>query len=269
MKPLPADEAEVAALFGPMALPLVRDDAIIYDRDGWYRTLTPSSSTLNANEVLFSNLGPDDIEGQIDEVLAWYRAHGRPTRWSVYPWTRPADLGERLMRRGARPSLTHAFSLSVDHPLADTPGATVEPVYFGAPNYEPFMALLEQGWHLADDEVAFRRHRYRLIATGPQGPLLLFLTRYRGEIAGVSTLILHSGVGYVGEDYILPEFRGHGLFTAATAARMRAAAALGVRFLSGHTLLESTTPIVTRYGMRLHHAYTMYDFDAAPATPGL
>src|SRR5262249_19795941 len=79
---------------------LWRDDTRIVERPGWYQIITPSAPRNTQNEIIFSQLEEKDADGVIDETIATYRACGQATKWSVGPWTRPSDFGERLARRG-------------------------------------------------------------------------------------------------------------------------------------------------------------------------
>lgn len=95
-----------AAVQAPLPRAYVRADTRIIERPGWYQVVTPSASTY-LNEVALSQVDPEDVERVIDETIAVYAAHGVRMKWYVGPQTRPADLGERLRRRGfqSRPSM--------------------------------------------------------------------------------------------------------------------------------------------------------------------
>ncbi|MEK7989974.1 MAG: hypothetical protein VSS52_003115, partial [Thiotrichaceae bacterium] len=72
------------ALHSPLCPRLLRDDAITTIEDGWHWTLTPSSPwAADDNEILFSNLHGQDIDGEIERRIAEYQKHSRPMRWCV------------------------------------------------------------------------------------------------------------------------------------------------------------------------------------------
>src|SRR5689334_19770709 len=85
------------------SFPLLGDLRVI-ERPGWMQIVTPSVTTGALNEVLFSALDERDADAVIDAAIAEYRALGLKFRWSVGPGSAPADLGERLERRGLTPS---------------------------------------------------------------------------------------------------------------------------------------------------------------------
>src|SRR3954468_1392994 len=53
--------------------------------------------------VVYSRLGVDTADDAIDEQIRVFSAEGRAFEWKVYAHDTPADLGERLSRRGFRP----------------------------------------------------------------------------------------------------------------------------------------------------------------------
>src|SRR5215468_2250316 len=75
-------------------------DLSVIERPGWMQIITPSIKTGSLNEVLFSALDADGADAVIDAAIAEYRGLGLKFRWSVGPGSAPADLGERLARRG-------------------------------------------------------------------------------------------------------------------------------------------------------------------------
>jgi hypothetical protein len=71
---------------------IVRDDLIlIYSKD------YPS---LDTNRAFLLRETPEKIEGLIDEVIAYFKEWGLPTTIMVSPACTPADLPQRLLKRG-------------------------------------------------------------------------------------------------------------------------------------------------------------------------
>lgn len=91
--------AVIDAPLGPSAGP---PDERVIERDGWFQRITPSSPGTWHNEVIISRVSDEDAERVIDEVIATYRAIGKPTKWCTGPWTQPSDFDDRLARRGSR-----------------------------------------------------------------------------------------------------------------------------------------------------------------------
>lgn len=64
----------------------------------WRRTQGPFAQERWANRISYVRATPDRAEGIIDEALSFFG--DGPFTWVVGPSTRPADLGNRLRRRG-------------------------------------------------------------------------------------------------------------------------------------------------------------------------
>ena len=101
----------IDAPLGPSASP---SDTRVVERDGWFQRITPSARGSWQNEVLISRVAADDAERVIHEVVAEYRALGKPTKWCIGPWTEPDDFGERLARRGFSSWATRGMGCATD-----------------------------------------------------------------------------------------------------------------------------------------------------------
>ncbi|MCI5149812.1 MAG: hypothetical protein D3916_10585, partial [Candidatus Electrothrix sp. MAN1_4] len=87
MKEYQDDPGYRIALNGPICPKLLRDDTVVINENGWYRTITPSSPwAADDNEILFSNLNEQNTDKKIDAIIAEYQELDRPMRWCVYPW---------------------------------------------------------------------------------------------------------------------------------------------------------------------------------------
>lgn len=106
-----------AAVQAPLARLYVRADTRIVERPGWYQVVTPSARTY-LNEVIVCQLDAADADRVIDETVATYRDLGVRFRWLVAPHTRPADMGERLARRGFEAVPLRAMGIATAAPLA-------------------------------------------------------------------------------------------------------------------------------------------------------
>ncbi|MFN7931654.1 MAG: hypothetical protein U0Y68_27725, partial [Blastocatellia bacterium] len=122
VRPAAVPRALEIALHGPIGPQRLRDDTVVIADNGWYRTLTPSASWAAANEVLFSNLDASRPDAAIDALIAEYHERDLPVTWCVYPWTQPADLGVRLLARGATKASIQAVLGSTALPLSIVEG---------------------------------------------------------------------------------------------------------------------------------------------------
>src|SRR4051812_12876082 len=106
-----------AALRAPIGRELWRSDSRLIEREGWRQIVTPSA-TGYLNEVSLAQVPEEDVERAIDGAIAEFSAHRLATKWYVGPSSRPADLGDRLARRGFDSWDVRAMGLETDRVLA-------------------------------------------------------------------------------------------------------------------------------------------------------
>lgn len=252
------------APIGPQRL---HDDTLVIDEDGWYRTLTPSSSWPAANEVLFSNLNERHPDRAIDEIVDEYQRLGRPLTWCVYPWTRPSDLGERLGARGATKSVIHAFLGNSALPIEVVDGVKVEQIDPESTEaYETYMNVMAACYSLPADEEAFRRRRYYQLSTGSAPSMKLFVGRYNGVAAGCAAMVIKEDSAHFTGDCVIPAFQARGLFVSLIAARLHALRDMGISLVTGHGN-EQSAFWIKRFGFKTIYSYNIYQLDP-PATAG-
>ncbi len=97
--PLTADEIRHEVVMVPRRAWLPIPDLRVVERPGWLQIITPSMSRGN-NEVVHAELSDADADAVIEQTIAEYEALGLRWRWRVGPGSTPADLAERLERRG-------------------------------------------------------------------------------------------------------------------------------------------------------------------------
>lgn len=253
------------ALSGPVGPQRWRDDTIIIDRDGWYRTLTPSSSWPAANEVLFSNLNTRAteaaLEAELDALIAEYHERGLALTWCVYPWTQPANLGQRLLARGATKSDIHAFLSSTTLPLKGVAGVDIERITPAATEaYEAYIGTMAAGFALPADEEAFRRQRYAQLSAGANPCLHLFLARCEGVVAGCCAVLMKEDSAHMTGVHVVPMFQARGVFLSLKAAAMSFLRAQGIALVTGHANKLSAV-WAERFGARLIYPYSIFQLN--------
>ncbi len=253
-------ELEIA-LNAPIGPQRWAEDTVVIDENGWYRTLTPSSCWPAANEVLFSNLDPQTADAEIDRVNSEYHRLGLPVTWCVYPWSRPRDLGSRLLARGATQSPIRAFLCSTDHPLEPVEGVDVERIDPESTEaYETYIKVMSSGYSLSASEAAFRRRRYRQLSTGRAPCMHLFIARHKGEVAGCHAVVVKEDSGHMTGAYIVPAFRTQGVFQSLIVAGLRMLHSMGIPLASGHSN-EQSAFWVKRFGFQTIFLYDIYQLD--------
>lgn len=94
-------------------------DTRVVVRPGWRQFITPSLAR-GLNHVSLAQLEKDEnIDATIDATLAQYR--GVRFAWRVGPDSSPADLGERLMRRGLEHEVSYGMARSTDIDTSEMP----------------------------------------------------------------------------------------------------------------------------------------------------
>jgi ribosomal protein S18 acetylase RimI-like enzyme len=248
-------------LNGPIGPQRLRDDTIVIEEDGWYRTLSPSATSSAANEILFCNLDQQDPDGHIDAIIAEYHKLGLPLSWCVYPWTQPADLGKRLLARGATGSNVRAYLANTALPLKVVDGVEVERVDpASTEGFEAYISILSAGYDLPADEEAFRRNRYRQLIAEPNPMMHLFIARCDGVVAGCSAMIVKEGSAHLTSSSVLPAFQARGVFQSLQAASLSTLRDMGIAFASGHSNDKSAF-WVERFGFKFIYAYTIYELE--------
>lgn len=252
-------------LQGPIGPQRLHDDTIVVNKDGWYRTLTPSCAWPSANEVLFSNLDAENLDAQIDSTIAEYHKHGLPITWCVYPWTQPMDLDKRLTARGAKKSPVKAMLISSSIPLEvveDVEVVRVDPE--SDESFNDYIRILNAGYVLLPAEEAFRRRRYRELIRGPKPQMYLFLGRYKGQAVGCTGMVIKENSAHITTGSVLREFQARGVFQSLTATLLSTLRELGIEIASGHAN-EYSAPWVERFGGKVIYLYDIYQLD--PPSP--
>jgi GNAT superfamily N-acetyltransferase len=229
-------------------------DLRLVERPGWMQIVTPSVTTGALNEVLFSALDDDDADAIIDATIAEYRALGLKFRWSVGPGTAPADLGERLARRGLTGSWGRGMARPTDSPPhADDPAITITEV--DATTLGAFSDVTARGWDMDPAQTATLNGQ---ILAAPERRQHMFLAYRHGEPVATASYVAFPRSAYLIGGVVLPAHRGHGLYRALVAARLAHARARGIELATSHARESSSAPILERLGFATVCRYPRY-----------
>ncbi|MCI5150773.1 MAG: hypothetical protein D3916_15550, partial [Candidatus Electrothrix sp. MAN1_4] len=183
----------------------------------------------------------------------------------------PTDLGERLLRRGAVRSDVRALLCDTSLPLEIVEGVEIERVDPDSSEayeaYIEFMAsgIMSSGRILPEDEVAFRRRRYRELIKGPDAVMQLFIAHYRGIVGGCGTMYVKEDSAWLTGDYVAPAYQARGLFQSLIAARLRVLRNMEISVACGHGREETSVPWLERFGFRSIYPYSIYQLDSSCA----
>lgn len=251
-------ELEIA-LNAPIGPHRVADDTVVIDEDGWYRTLTASSTWPGANEVLFSNLDADNPHSHLREIVSEYHGRGLPVSWCVYPWTRPADLGARLVKLGASRTPIRVFLINTAHPLEEVEEVEVRRVDAGDDEqFGAYMEITRAEHGLPAAEEAFRRRRYRELSLGPRPLMQLYLAYCKGVPAGCHATVVKEDSGHFTGGCAIPRFRAYGVLQSMLAVSLKALRDMGIRMATGHSNQNSAF-WADRFGFQSVYSYDLYE----------
>jgi GNAT superfamily N-acetyltransferase len=220
-------------------------DTEVIDRPGWFQILTPSFRQGGLNEVSFAQID-GDVDAVIDATLARYESLGLRFRWAIPPGTRPADLGERLRKRGMTEETSILMVAAIaDVHIAPPPDITVVPVDLG--NLEAYAETNAAGWGVDPAPmIAFNRH----LLANPTGIHHSFLAYQDGRPVAAANYAALGRSAYFMGGVVLPEFRGRGAYRALLAARLDHAAARGIPLATTHARRTTSAPILAALGFQ-------------------
>ncbi|MEJ7735696.1 MAG: GNAT family N-acetyltransferase [Polyangiaceae bacterium] len=234
------EEALMGARRSFLALPDLR----VVERPGWLQIVTPSFRDGSFNGVSQSVLSSAEADAMIDATVAEYRSLGIAFRWAVAPDSKPDDLAARLAARGLASYPVRAMARSTaSFGGALAGGATVEEV--DEHDAEVFTQVMAEAWsadpgplRVANAVVlAERSRRFRL-----------YVARVAGEPAGCASCCMFARSTYMIGAAVLPRFRGAGVYRALVAARLQAAAALGLELATTQALDSTSAPLLEHMG---------------------
>jgi GNAT superfamily N-acetyltransferase len=229
-------------------------DLRLIERPGWMQILTPSIKTGALNEVLFSALDARDADAIIDATIAEYRALGLKFRWSVGPGSAPADLGERLARRGLIASWGRGMARPTTPP-SDTGDPAIEIAEVDATTLGAFSDVAARGWEMDRTQIAELNAQ---ILAAPERRQHMFLAYRHGEPVASASYVAFPRSAYLIGGVVLPLHRGHGLYRALVVARLAHARARGLELATSHARESSSAPILERMGFATVCRYPRY-----------
>jgi ribosomal protein S18 acetylase RimI-like enzyme len=244
--------AAIDAPLGPSACP--RDTRVI-ERDGWFQRITPSAPGTWHNEVILSSVDERDAERVIDEIIALYRAIGKPTKWSTGPWTRPHDFGDRLARRGFTSWETRGMGCATNMRVA--PGTALVRLVEDDSDLDAYVRTNALGWATAPDDVqrdALRRSLGRE------------LVAFVADDLGAGAVLLREDYGYLVGTAVTERSRGRGVYRSLVAARLADLRARGLEYAVTQAREATSAPILEHLGFETlfrGRCYLLSD----PATP--
>ncbi len=226
--------AAIEAPLGPSAGP---PDLRVIERDGWFQRITPSAPGTWHNEVILSSVDERDAERVIDEVIATYRAIGKPTKWSTGPWTRPQDFGDRLARRGFTSWETRGMGCMADMHVA--PGTARVRLVENDADLDAYVRTNARAWATTPDDV-----QRDALARSLGRELVAFVA----HDLGAGAILLREEYGYLVGTAVTESARGRGVYRSLVAARLAFLRERGLEYAVTQAREETSAPILEHLG---------------------
>jgi GNAT superfamily N-acetyltransferase len=199
--------------------------------------------------VIYSRLTEDNVDEAITAQTAYFAAIGQDFEWKVYGHDQPADLVQRLAKRGFEIDETEAvLVLDVESAAASAPSHTVRRITH--PNELEEAALVKSQVYRGDADDLFKR----LAAELTENPdcLSVYLAYHERTPAACGWIRFprNSAFASLWGGSTLPELRRRGLYTSLLDARREEARQRGFRYLTvdaGHM----SRPILEKHGFGL------------------
>jgi GNAT superfamily N-acetyltransferase len=197
-------------------------------------------------------LTEDQVEAAIDAQIVHYSRLGLPFEWKVYDYDQPADLKERLERRGFQIGDGEALVVLDlnDHP--EVPNAPISPLVrrvVDAAGVDDIMKMEERVWGYSHSQHG--EHLKKDLETHPDN-LTVYAAYDRDIVVSAAWIYFHPGTDFASlwGGSTLPEYRQQGLYTSLLAVRAREAQQRGYRFLTVDASPMSR-PILEKHGFQL------------------
>jgi GNAT superfamily N-acetyltransferase len=214
-------------------------DTRAIERPGWRQLITPSVPQ-GLNQISLAQLDDDDnLDATIDAAISEYG--GRPFVWRVGPDSRPADLGERLLRRGLRHDVSYGMARSTN--LAASEGDVMVELV-DRTTADAFTTTMAAGWNI--DAAPLAAMHARILEHGR--PHYLWLARIDGEPVATAASVVSARSVYLIGGVTVARFRGHGAYRALVAARLAHARAQGISLATSIARADTSAPILERLG---------------------
>lgn len=239
-----------------MGSSLPAPDLHVIERDGWYQTITPSTKSVQGNEVVYSRVAAADAERVARETIAQYAELGLPFKWSVGALTEPADFGAVLDRLGF--SHWHMRGMAVEPHRwtysALPAGISVERV--GDDAFEDYYQAMVRGWATEMAEAdTWRDSMRQALRTAKYH---YYLARVDGVPAGTAGFTVKPRSVYLVGGNVLAPYRGRGLYRALIDTRLRDIAALGLTLATTQAREATSAPILEKLGFETLYRGRVY-----------
>ncbi len=230
----------------PVGSMLPADDMRVIERDGWYQVITPSTKSVQGNEVVFSRVAERDAERVARETIDGYAALGLPFKWSVGPLTEPVEFGAVLERIGFDHWSCRGMAVEPQRwTYSPHPAVSVQRVTRAS--FDDYYTTLVRGW-AADGVTEASSWRTSMLRALDAGLHHSYIARVGGEPVGTAGFIVKARSVYLVGGNVLEGHRGRGIYRALIDERLRDAADLGFTLATTLAREATSAPILDKLG---------------------
>ena len=243
------------SFLAPVGSMLPAADMRVIERDGWFQTITPSTRSIQGNEVIFSRIAEADAERVARDTIAEYARLGLPFKWCVGPLTEPADFGDVLDRLGFTSWPVRGMAVEPQR-WTCTPRSDVTVERLTPATFDDHYRCLVRGWAGEVSEGAsWRASMLRALAGGRHH---FYTARVAGEAVGTAGLVTKQRSVYLIGGNVLESHRGRGIYRQLLDERLRHAAELGFALATTQAREATSAPILDRLGFETLYRSRVY-----------
>lgn len=245
------------AFLAPIGSSLPAPDLRVIERDGWYQTITPSTRSMQGNEVVYSRVAAADAERVARETIAQYAELGLPFKWCTGPLTEPADFGALLERLGFTGWAVRGMAVEPQRWTYSAP-ANVAVERITQDTFEDYYTTTVRGWASEVAEAESWRVSMRLALARGLHHYYLARDAATGEPLGTAGMVVKPRSVYLMGGNVIEAYRGRGIYRALIDERLRDAAERGITLATTQAREATSAPILDKLGFETLYRSQVY-----------
>ena len=205
----------------------------------------------------------EEADRRIEETIAYHRDRNIGFQWWISPFDTPADLPQRLERHGMILAGDAAMMARLGLDQLDIPVNPAVQVELVDGTDETLLDAMDHitqvCFNWTDEQVAENRPGMieRLRNPKFREKEASFVARLDGQLVAYGRLLLEGGAAYLGGSGVLPEARGHRVYSTLLRRRLEEAHARG-HHLAAINAEPMSRPIAAKYGFKEYARIYIY-----------
>jgi len=235
---------------------LIRDTKVI-KRQGWYQLISPSIPELEANEIIFSQCGDDEVENLVHASTSQYHSRGLPIKWCITPFTKPSNLDSFLDQADFYSWEYRGMGMDVKDYSHRVP-KRIEVQSVTDEIVEDYLDVLLAGLEISSKQREIAKES--LDYSRNKCPLRWFhyVAYLDKKPVGTSAFVLKENSAYFSGGLVLKEFRGKGIYRALLSARVKEVERQSVSFITTQVRETTSAPILEKLGWKTFYKLPIF-----------